>query len=99
MRKPKVILLDEATSALDAESEHQVQQALDTLMESSGQTCIVIAHRLSTIRNANTIVVMRKGEILQQGTHDELIAAGGAYKKLVERQLMTEALGEEVGKN
>ena len=68
-------------------------------MESSGQTCIVIAHRLSTIRNANTIVVMRKGEILQQGTHDELIAAGGAYKKLVERQLMTEALGEEVGKN
>ena len=99
MRRPKVILLDEATSALDAESEHQVQQALDTLMESSGQTCIVIAHRLSTIRNANTIVVMRKGEILQQGTHDELIAAGGAYKKLVERQLMTEALGEEVGKN
>ena len=99
MRRPKVILLDEATSALDAESEHQVQQALDTLMESSGQTCIVIAHRLSTIRNANMIVVMRKGEILQQGTHDELIAAGGAYKKLVERQLMTEALGEEVGKN
>jgi len=99
VRRPKVILLDEATSALDAESEHQVQQALDTLMESSGQTCIVIAHRLSTIRNANTIVVMRKGEILQQGTHDELIAAGGAYKKLVERQLMTEALGEEVGKN
>ena len=99
MRKPKVILLDEATSALDAESEHQVQQALDTLMESSGQTCIVIAHRLSTIRNAHKIVVMRKGEILQSGTHDELIAEGGAYKKLVERQLMTEALGEEVGKN
>ena len=99
MRRPKVILLDEATSALDAESEHQVQQALDTLMESSGQTCIVIAHRLSTIRNAHKIVVMRKGEILQHGTHDELIAAGGAYKKLVERQLMTEALGEEVGKN
>lgn len=99
MRRPKVILLDEATSALDAESEHQVQQALDALMESSGQTCIVIAHRLSTIRNAHKIVVMRKGEILQEGTHDELIAAGGAYKKLVERQLMTEALGEEVGKN
>ena len=99
MRRPKVILLDEATSALDAESEHQVQQALDTLMESSGQTCIVIAHRLSTIRNAHKIVVMRKGEILQEGTHDELIAEGGAYKKLVERQLMTEALGEEVGKN
>jgi len=83
VRKPKVILLDEATSALDAESEHQVQKALDTLMAESQQTCIVIAHRLSTIRNADKIVVLKKGEIMEEGTHDELVAANGAYKKLV----------------
>lgn len=83
VRKPKIILLDEATSALDAESEHQVQQALDQLIAAKQQTCIVIAHRLSTIRNANKIVVLKKGEIMEQGTHDELIANAGAYKKLV----------------
>ena len=86
--------MDEATSALDAESEHVVQEALDNLLEAREQTCIIIAHRLSTIRNANKIIVMRKGEIVQEGTHDELIAEGGEYKRLVERQLMTEALGE-----
>ena len=91
--------MDEATSALDAESEHVVQEALDNLLEAREQTCIIIAHRLSTIRNANKIIVMRKGEIIQQGTHDELIAANGAYKKLVERQLMTEALGEQLKKD
>ena len=83
VRRPKVILLDEATSALDAESEHQVQQALDTLIESSQQTVIVIAHRLSTIRNADKIIVMRKGEVIEQGSHDELISLNGSYKKLV----------------
>lgn len=98
VRNPKVILLDEATSALDAESEHQVQKALDTLMEENEQTCIVIAHRLSTIRNADKIVVLKKGEIQEEGTHDELIAANGSYKKLVQRQLMTEELGEAVVK-
>ena len=98
VRNPKVILLDEATSALDAESEHQVQKALDTLMEENEQTCIVIAHRLSTIRNADKIVVLKKGEIQEEGTHDELIAKNGSYKKLVQRQLMTEELGEAVVK-
>ena len=92
------MLLDEATSALDAESEAQVQAALDTLISSGKQTVIVIAHRLSTIRNADKIVVMKKGEVIEQGTHDSLIANNGAYKKLVERQLMTEELGEAVKK-
>jgi len=61
IRKPKVLLLDEATSALDAESEHQVQIALDKLIKSGNQTVIVVAHRLSTIRDANEILVMQKG--------------------------------------
>ena len=98
VRKPKIVLLDEATSALDAESEHQVQQALDKLIVAQQQTVLVIAHRLSTIRNADKIIVMRKGEVVEQGTHDQLIANGGPYKKLVERQLMTEELGEQVKK-
>lgn len=65
VRKPRVLLLDEATSALDAESEHQVQKALDTLLEEKSFSVVVIAHRLSTIVNANKIVVMRKGEIVE----------------------------------
>jgi ABC-type multidrug transport system fused ATPase/permease subunit len=87
-------LLDEATSALDAESEHQVQQALDLLMNGDNQmTIMVIAHRLSTIKNANSIVVMAHGDVIEQGNHDELIALNGAYRKLVDRQLMTLKLG------
>ena len=62
-----------------------MQQALDLLMGNGGQTIVVIAHRLSTIRNANNIVVLKHGEIIEQGTHDSLIAMKGAYKKLVER--------------
>jgi ABC-type multidrug transport system fused ATPase/permease subunit len=96
IRKPRVLLLDEATSALDAESEHQVQQALDKLMTSGDKmTVVVIAHRLSTIKNANNIVVLGKGNILEQGTHDDLVARKGAYHKLVERQLMSKQLGED----
>lgn len=94
IRGPKVLLLDEATSALDAESEHQVQQALDDLIKNGGQTIVVIAHRLSTIRDANNIVVLKQGEIAEQGTHDELVAKDGVYKKLVDRQLVQKALDD-----
>jgi ABC-type multidrug transport system fused ATPase/permease subunit len=69
VRKPKVLLLDEATSALDAESEHQVQQALDILIKSGQQSIIVVAHRLSTIRDADEIIVMQGGEVKERGTH------------------------------
>jgi ATP-binding cassette, subfamily B, bacterial MsbA len=83
-KNPPILILDEATSALDTESEKLVQEALDKLMEN--RTTIVIAHRLSTIQHADQIVVMEKGEIAEQGTHDELIATDGIYRKLVEMQ-------------
>ncbi|KAK6191312.1 hypothetical protein SNE40_003035 [Patella caerulea] len=82
---PVILLLDEATSALDAESEHLVQEAIDRAMK--GRTVIVIAHRLSTVRNASKVIVIEKGEIAEQGTHDELLAHNGVYKRLVLRQL------------
>ncbi|KCV69523.1 hypothetical protein H696_03944 [Fonticula alba] len=85
---PKILLLDEATSALDNRSERVVQDALDKA--SKGRTTIVIAHRLSTVRNADMIVAFDKGPVLQKGTHDELMAEGGLYKSLVERQMMAE---------
>lgn len=83
-KNPPILILDEATSALDTESEKLVQDALDKLMEN--RTTIVIAHRLSTIQHADIIVVMDQGEIKEQGTHEELIAVNGIYKKLVEMQ-------------
>ena len=88
IRRPKLLLLDEATSALDAESEHQVQIALDKLIKSGNQTVVIVAHRLSTIRDADEIIVMQKGEIKERGKHSELIAMNGVYKKLVSRQLV-----------
>jgi len=83
-KNPPILILDEATSALDTESEKLVQEALDKLMEN--RTTIVIAHRLSTIQHAHEIVVLDKGQIKERGTHDELIAANGIYKRLVEMQ-------------
>ncbi|MHA7843481.1 MAG: ABC transporter ATP-binding protein [Winogradskyella sp.] len=84
LKNPPIMILDEATSALDTESERLVQDALENMMRN--RTSIVIAHRLSTIQNADLIVVMQKGEIVEQGTHTELLAKNGAYKKLVEMQ-------------
>jgi subfamily B ATP-binding cassette protein MsbA len=75
-----ILILDEATSALDTESERQVQAGLETLMQ--GRTTVVIAHRLSTIENADHIVVMREGQIVETGTHDTLLLNDGAYAQL-----------------
>ena len=84
LRDPDILILDEATSALDARSEKEVQLALDALMKD--RSSLIIAHRLSTIKNADQIAVLSEGTILELGTHDTLIAGGGAYKKLVENQ-------------
>lgn len=84
LKNPPIMILDEATSALDTESEKFVQVALENMMQN--RTSIVIAHRLSTIQKADKIVVMQKGEIVEQGTHDELIALNGTYNKLVTMQ-------------
>ncbi|NNC75093.1 MAG: ATP-binding cassette domain-containing protein [Acidimicrobiia bacterium] len=82
---PSILILDEATSSLDAESEALVQAALERLME--GRTTVVIAHRLSTVRAADRLIVLAEGEVVEEGTHDELIAANGLYARLSERQL------------
>ncbi len=87
VRDPAVLLLDEATSALDTESEAVVQRALDDVMRTRSMTTIVVAHRLSTVQNANRIVVIDKGAVQEVGTHAELLAKGGVYRKLVQRQL------------
>uniref|UniRef100_A0A673Z280 ABC-type oligopeptide transporter ABCB9 n=1 Tax=Salmo trutta TaxID=8032 RepID=A0A673Z280_SALTR len=94
IRNPHVLILDEATSALDAESEHVVQQALNNIMRQ--HTVLVIAHRLSTVERADNIIVINRGCVVEQGSHSQLMAKGGLYCKLVQRQVLGIETGTEV---
>jgi subfamily B ATP-binding cassette protein MsbA len=88
LKDPAVLILDEATSSLDAESEHLIEQALERLLE--GRTTLIIAHRLSTVRRAHRLVVLDRGRVVEEGTHDELLARGGLYARLYQRQFRDE---------
>ena len=81
---PKILILDEATSSVDTKTEMQIQKAMDNLMK--GRTSFVIAHRLSTVRDADLILVINEGDIIEQGTHEELLKLGGFYEKLYNSQ-------------
>jgi len=86
---PRILILDDSTSSVDTQTEKLIQAALDNLME--GRTTFVIAHRLSTVRRADLILVMDKGRIVERGTHDELLKAGGLYKEIHDLQLVDHA--------
>jgi ATP-binding cassette subfamily B protein len=84
LKNPPILLLDEATSALDAESEREVQMALDAVLP--GRTSLTIAHRLSTVMQADRIIVLEDGAVIEQGTHDKLLTQGGLYARLAKLQ-------------
>ena len=84
LAEPDMLILDEATSSVDTRTEALIQEAFDTLMK--GRTSFVIAHRLSTIRNSDLILVMKDGNIIEKGTHSQLMAAGGFYSELYNSQ-------------
>ena len=81
---PPMLILDEATSSIDTRTEQHIQRAFETLM--TGRTSFIVAHRLSTIQNANTILVMKDGNVIEQGSHDELLSRGGFYANLYNSQ-------------
>ena len=97
MKNSKILVFDEATSALDAESEAEVQRAIENIAKKKDITIVIIAHRLSTIINADTIAVLNKGNIVEFGTHKELIEKDGEYKKLFQKQLFSN--NNKVGEN
>jgi len=88
LKRPRILILDEATSSLDNESERLVQEAMDRLMH--GRTVFVIAHRLSTVQNADKIVVMQTGKVVEEGTHEELLEHDGLYRRLYRSTRMAE---------
>lgn len=87
LKEPKILIFDEATSSLDAESENEVQKTIDRLVEDQRITIILIAHRLATIAKSKTIFVINNGQVVEKGTHKELLIKGGPYQKLFETQL------------
>jgi ABC-type multidrug transport system fused ATPase/permease subunit len=89
LMNPRILILDDSTSSVDTQTEKLIQAALDTLME--GRTTFVIAHRLSTVRRADMILVMDQGQIVERGTHEELLARGGLYKEIHDLQLVDHA--------
>ena len=98
LRRPKLILLDEATSALDEDSQAAVQSALDKLIATGGATVVLVAHRLSTVMNADKIAVIDKGQVMEEGSHDELLVKNGIYATLVRKQLAKKASVLDQGK-
>ena len=92
MRDIKILILDEATSALDSKNEKDLQIAIENITKKYNITTIIIAHRLSTVKNADEILFLDKGEIIEKGTHKELIEKKGEYYKLVQNQLINKEI-------
>jgi ABC-type multidrug transport system fused ATPase/permease subunit len=92
LRDPRILILDEATSSVDTRTEALIQSALQILL--NGRTSFVIAHRLSTIRDADHVLVMQDGQIVERGVHDELLARGGLYAELYQRQFRDEPMSK-----
>jgi subfamily B ATP-binding cassette protein MsbA len=91
LKDPAVLVLDEATSSLDTESEQLIEDALERLLV--GRTTLIIAHRLSTVRRADRLLVIDQGRVAEEGTHAELLAAGGTYARLYQRQFREDGIG------
>ena len=93
LKNPEILIFDEATASVDSETEELIQSAIERLIK--GRTTIMIAHRLSTLRKANVIIVIDNGNIIEMGSHEELIALGGKYSKLIEIQSLSEKVRKQ----